>query len=354
MIGCLLLIIPSLAGAFISLPTTLETLNFYIDGDPYTPGFQGTPAPNYIVYGDFYSYSLPFLAIDYDMANGGGTGPGNPFYVASTPGAIKDDIVLYTGSSGKDVTTNETDMDGAYPSPSSKKTPFFSTESTADPGGPVEFIGDVESSWDTTLTAITNYLDGNQLIFFFNNNEEASENNQSQILQAWGKVDIVNDVNTMLQSYYFYANENQLHGYLAPYQTPDFNLLDDSTFDYYTISPGGIEVAYENDNVVDKTVNHNLGANQAAFALTSPDLNAYLAGWKGLDGAVAMQVTFYLGDNTENPTVGLGLSNGYEQLFIRKASSVVNYPIPEPGSLLLLGIGLLGLGVVTKRKVMNS
>lgn len=46
------------------------------------------PTTGYVQYGDGLSYSLPLLAYFYDQANGGGTGPGNPFYVSSTPGAI--------------------------------------------------------------------------------------------------------------------------------------------------------------------------------------------------------------------------------------------------------------------------
>ena len=55
-------------------------------------GFASTafilPTTGYVQYGDGLSYSLPLLAYFYDHANGGGTGPGNPFYVSSTPGAI--------------------------------------------------------------------------------------------------------------------------------------------------------------------------------------------------------------------------------------------------------------------------
>ena len=46
----------------------------------------GGPCP-YVTYGDGNSYSLPVNAVLYDAINGGGTGPGNPQYVVSTPGA---------------------------------------------------------------------------------------------------------------------------------------------------------------------------------------------------------------------------------------------------------------------------
>ncbi|MCF8067554.1 MAG: PEP-CTERM sorting domain-containing protein [Desulfobacterales bacterium] len=342
--ACFLFGVPNSVLALTILPETNGDLSFY---DPY-----GSPYPIYHEYGDFYTYSLPFLAIDFDLANGGGTGPGNPYYVTSTPGAIKDDIVLYTGSSGTGVMTNPDGMDNAYPSPNSKKTPFFSTPSTDDPGGPGEFSGDVGTSWDTSLTAMTNYLNGNQLIFFFNNNEVNAESGESQILQSWGKVEIVDATDSVLDAYYFYASPTQIHGLPAPEDSdthlpPDLSVPPD---EFYVISPGGLEVDYDGDGEVDENINHNLGANQAAFAITSPELNAYLAIWDGTDDAVAMQTTFYLGE--PNDQILLGLSNGFEQLFIRSGTSI--QIIPEPTSLLLLGFGILGAGLATRRKALKK
>ena len=60
---------------------------------------------------------------------GGGTGPSNPFYVNSTPGAIKNLIVNGTGSGGTPVNTNfPPSMDNAYPTPNDTAgTVFFTT-----------------------------------------------------------------------------------------------------------------------------------------------------------------------------------------------------------------------------------
>ncbi len=69
-----------------------------IGGAPMSAGavlldLAGQP---YMTYGNTNSYSLPVLAYEYSLANPGGTGPGNPYYVVSTPGAIKDFVVIYT------------------------------------------------------------------------------------------------------------------------------------------------------------------------------------------------------------------------------------------------------------------
>src|SRR4030042_6563174 len=62
---------------------------------------EGTIIPaQYVTYGDGNSYSLPVLALLYDAINGGGTGPGNPYYIASGVGQIKDLTVIGTGASG--------------------------------------------------------------------------------------------------------------------------------------------------------------------------------------------------------------------------------------------------------------
>ncbi|MBI2526679.1 MAG: hypothetical protein HYV93_11915 [Candidatus Rokubacteria bacterium] len=86
-------------------------------------------------------------------------------------------------------------------------------------------------------------------------------------------------------------------------------------------------------------MNHNLGADQAAWAVLSPALNAALAACQtnGIGGT---------GCPWDSLSIRLdldGLSNGYEQLFILTEDAVT--VVPEPTSLLLWGTTAVGAAV---------
>lgn len=318
--------------------------------DPFTNAFQ---------YGDFYSYSLPILAYQYDALNGGGVGPGNPYYVPSSPGAIKDLVVVATGTTGNPVNTNFAGMNNAYRTPDGNSSPpVFSTENTVNP--PNNPIPAYTDTWNSTLAAFTGFLGtGNTPVFFFNNNQTNSGDASNQTLWAWGQV-ILRDTaaSNPAPNIYFDFSNNGGFGPIIPgsgYDVTDYNSpgAPNSLFpfpvggpyaglwpavgDFVTsggqvtipIGPGGTNV----------TFNHNLGANQAAYAIFSPELNDFLNDWS-LDSdydAISIDLRMF------------GLNNGYEQLFIA-TSAYTPPPIPEPSTFALLGAGLLGLGYIRLRK----
>lgn len=302
------------------------------------------PTTNAVLYGDAYSYSLPILAFGYDAAFGGGVGPGNPFYIASSPGQISDFVVIATKSSE----TNFTGMDNAYPTPNSKGVPEFSTGTTPDPDP--TFPGDQAGTWDATLTALTGFLADpdtgalSKLVFYFNNNQTNSGSAADQTLYAWGRITI-SDLEGELDPLYFDFTNGGIPGgdpttYTSTGAEP---ILSDYVLSGGQVCldlDGGGGIVSCDDPAADELFNHNLGANQAAYALIFPEVDAGLSGWMA-DGYDTMNIDVRMHS----------LNNGYEQIFILPGYAEIPPPvIPEPSTLLLFGSGLAALGLFVRRR----
>lgn len=314
-------------------------LVFGITGQVYALTF---PTENYVRYGDFWSYSLPILNIinGYDPKGG-------PYTIDSSPGQIKDDVIIYTGAKGTPITTNA-QPDNAYLSSTGTDT-YFSTVLAKikkgnttyffDPGDipfVADFTGDTLYTWDVQLNDLTTYLGDSDLLFFFNNNQTGSGISES--LYAWGRATLVDIDGGCLPSLYFDFTNDPLGGEAngdvtnytstgAPVPQPGGSLPVDQN---YVFVPG--EVLY-----LGQTIDHNLGAVNAAYALFSPEINNILK-MPGFNGYDVMQIDMRLDM----------LNDGYEQLFIQAGHNVTN--VTEPSTLILLGSGLLGLGFYARRR----
>lgn len=340
---------------------------------------------DFITYGDAQTYSLASLSVQYDQLNGGGTGPGNPYYVTSTPGAIQDLVVLATGAGGTGVNTNVAGMDNAYATPSGVSgSTFFTTDTGVYPSGTptpsASFIGQQLNTWDTTLSALQGFLGtGGAPVFFFNNNQVNSGASTNQNLAVWAQVTITKDgVN---QGTWDLTNQNKA---FALGTDPASGGVVDGPVSAYTSTPGYIS-PIDGDNVNTDYVfsggkyclnslyapvacdgsqgsvafgpiSNNLGANQAAYAVLFPEMNAQLSslftGGVDLTG-YAMHIDLRMGCDLTNPAnnadcIGRSLNNGYEQLFM--GSTNANYVnTPEPSSIFLIGLGLLGMAWSQRR-----
>lgn len=333
----------------------------------------------FVTYGDGNSYALPINAILYNAINGGGTGPGNPQYVVSTPGAIQDLTVIATGASGGPVNTNYAGADNAFATPSGNGgAPYFST-ATGEPTP--TFTGDRTTTWDVQLSALKSFLSGDAPIFFFNNNQVNSGASTNQNLAAWAQLtirdaggNIVNSGGNLVGVYDF-TNQNKafagladggggsLNGSVGAYTHAgalDSPIVGTNAATDYVLSGG--ELCYNRIGGVftgvvscsgahTDSVNLNLGANQAAYALVFPELNAQLALLDGGAGyTLNVNLRFGCDPAVANPSVdcvGRSLNNGYEQVFIGTAATVIN--VPEPTAIALLGIGMIGLFAVARR-----
>jgi hypothetical protein len=116
-------------------------------------------------------------------------------------------------------------------------------------------------------------------------------------------------------------------------------------------------------------INHNLGANQAAYALLFPELNTQLNTLFGSlsAGALAsytMSVDVRLGcdpatvggatgpicEGSLTDGYGRNLNSGYEQIFISTQRDVSIVQLPEPATVSLVGLALFATGWVRRQR----
>jgi hypothetical protein len=318
----------------------------------------------YVTYGDFNSYSLPIAGLN----------------VQSAPGQIQDLIVVATGTNNNPVNTNFAGMDNAYSTPNGGGGNFFSTGTVADADEISGFTGDQDNTWDTSLSALQSFLSGEDMTFFFNNNNLNKENEQS--LAAWAQIEIRDD-NGLRLGIFDFTNDRGVYGLVSEGGGGTF-LGDPTTYNSdgsgptigtnadtdYVLSGGAIcidtdtspptPVSCSNPAADTTAINHNLGADNVAYAIIAPELNMLLEGLflsgNNLDN-YTMSIDLRLGcdpgfgladsENCTGASSGFGknINNGYEQLFI--GTAIFDKPdieVPEPSMLWLMSFALIFMG----------
>lgn len=326
-----------------------------------TQTFDPLPAPdcgitvtnNCIQFGDFSVYSLALLA-----AQAGAIPPFNttdPYFVQSSPGELANPgyIVYGTGTGNPGVVINGagTLIDNAQSQPTGSTTTFVVGAATET--APT-FTGDLIVSWDGTLSAIRDELAAGSdptgdFVIYFNLNETGNDGLAGIDLLTWFHIQLV-DLDGGLAPIDFYLFGGNPDGTGATYgQAPDINNLADPNWVYVhgtiCVTSASEFLSFGPCSDAQKAagghdLNQNLGADQAAFAIFNQELSDLVL--DPLSGYDIISGTWMFA----------AINNGFEQEF--SALTQVGQQVPEPGTLLLFGMGLTSLVLLRSRKNRGS
>lgn len=352
------------------LGTTLTAISVFGCPALASPIVANDPAlaPYTLQYGDFSIVSLAF-------ANAG-TGTTN-YTVQSSPGQLRNDIVVGTGAGGSyfngvpGKAMSLPGSDNPYTTESGDGTStYFATGnaiSAPHPGPTGQFSNDAGNSWNIETSVLKSYLGGQNAVFYFNLNETGTTDVLSGTdLLIWAKVTITAGANPLLapaESFYLAGNPFDPNGATFGKTQSILNGVPDPTASYPDTAPGSPydptdprwtyvhgDICISGSTFLHygscvkgdkkaKTVNQDLGAKRAAFAGYNLTLDGLIN--NPLYANSTLEINWEMADE----------DNGYEQLFIL-ASGATQRTVPEPASISVVaaGLALLGFFIGRRRK----
>lgn len=235
-------------------------------------------------------------------------------------------------------------MDNAYltsPSVFHGQSSLSSTFSTAESQGDAlangkSLTNSWDDTWDINLSDLKIFLGGNNMVVLFDNNQ--SQNASSPILQTYGQIAIRGADSGGPTPYVFdFVNVNYNNGVVGGlgafvYESTGINFQAIEHIKNYVPVP---------NTITGTNVASNVGNNEADFAIFSPEIQALLDDPTALAGYTTMSFFVDFGNRTA----------GNEQIFL--ATADVAASTPEPGTMLLMGIGVLGAAIMRRRMKKN-
>lgn len=291
---------------------------------------------NCIQFDDFQVYSLSLL-------NGGAVpGPNSPWFVNSTPGDIKDYIVVGVNGGGQ-ASTNVAGISDAY------NTPSANGEST--------FSG---TGWTAQMSVLQQQFAGSQFVGFFAFNETGGTGGAQTLLSGgpdlltWAKLTLVDaDNSANNKSYYLQApNTAYVNDPLGTTTLPgpysvgyNFNTGTNDTGPWAYVHGsicmnGSVFTGFPDPegNCLyggSPKAQTDTGQNNAAFAMYNADLDKEIH--------TANTIYDYLTVDWQLAYI----NGGGETAWVQPVGTYVH--VPEPSVLALFGIALAGLGVGLRR-----